>query len=360
MPKLLIVDDSALMRKHLRTLFEETGSFEVRTARNGRDALEQIDAFEPDVVTLDVNMPEMDGLTCLGEIMASAPRPVVMVSSLTSEGAAVTLEAMQLGAVDYVEKPGGTVSLNIDGIRREMIDKVRVAVRAKPRRAHGLLDRVRRSGRAAVPAPRRAAPRVGWSDGLVLIGVSTGGPRTLEEILPDLPADLPWPIVIAQHMPRAFTGAFAQRLDKVCALDVSEVVGPTPLTPGRVYIGRGDADVVIERRLGRLLVNTIPSDTSLRWHPSVDRLVRSASGHLPGDSLVAVQLTGMGDDGAAAMAELRRSGGRTIAESEESAVVFGMPAELIKQGGATVTLPARSIPNQLISWLSRGSDGSRP
>ncbi|MEE7438725.1 response regulator, partial [Methylobacterium oryzae] len=144
MPKLLIVDDSALMRKHLRLIFEETGQFEVRTARNGRDALDQIDSFEPDVVTLDINMPEMDGLTCLGEIMAARPRPVVMVSSLTRESAAVTLEAMQLGAVDYVEKPGGTVSLNIGEVRDEMVAKVRVAARAKPRRARGLLERVRR------------------------------------------------------------------------------------------------------------------------------------------------------------------------------------------------------------------------
>jgi two-component system chemotaxis response regulator CheB len=131
MPKLLIVDDSALMRKHLRLIFEETGLFEVRTARNGRDALDQLGAYEPDVITLDINMPEMDGLTCLGEIMAVSPRPVVMVSSLTSEGATVTLEAMQLGAVDYVEKPGGTVSLNIGDVRDEMVEKVRVAARAR-------------------------------------------------------------------------------------------------------------------------------------------------------------------------------------------------------------------------------------
>ncbi|MGU3478940.1 chemotaxis-specific protein-glutamate methyltransferase CheB [Methylobacterium sp. D48H] len=351
MPKLLIVDDSALMRKHLRLIFEETGQFEVRTARNGRDALDQIDSFEPDVVTLDINMPEMDGLTCLGEIMAARPRPVVMVSSLTRESAAVTLEAMQLGAVDYVEKPGGTVSLNIGEVRDEMVAKVRVAARAKPRRARGLLDRVRR-GRGEI-AKRRPAPRTAARvEGCVLIGVSTGGPRTLEEILPELPADLPWPVVIAQHMPGSFTGAFAQRLDRLCALGVVEVTAPVPLAAGRVYIGRGDADVVIERRLGRLAVATVPSDPALRWHPSVDRLVRSARDHLLPEALIGVELTGMGDDGAAALAALRAAGGRTIAEAESSAVVFGMPAELIRLGGATLTLPARSIPAQLVGWLS--------
>lgn len=348
MTKLLIVDDSALMRKFLRMIFEESGFSEVRTARNGRDALEQVALFDPDVVTLDINMPEMDGLTCLSEIMAETPRPVVMVSSLTSESAAVTLEAMQLGAVDYVEKPGGTVSLNIGTIRDAMVDKVRVAARAKPRRAHGLLDRMRRTRQAQ---PRRA-PAARRPEGCILIGVSTGGPRTLEDILPELPADLPWPVVIAQHMPGSFTGPFAQRLDRICALTVREVTTPVPLAPGHVYIGQGDSDVVIERRLGRLVVASLPSDPALRWHPSVDRLVRSALAVLPPQGLVAVELTGMGDDGAAAMSELHAAGGRTIAEAESSAVVFGMPAELIRRGGATLTLPARSIPTQLVSWVS--------
>ncbi|GJE27665.1 chemotaxis-specific protein-glutamate methyltransferase CheB [Methylobacterium organophilum] len=348
MTKLLIVDDSALMRKFLRMIFEESGFSEVRTARNGRDALEQVALFDPDVVTLDINMPEMDGLTCLSEIMAETPRPVVMVSSLTSESAAVTLEAMQLGAVDYVEKPGGTVSLNIGTIRDAMVDKVRVAARAKPRRAHGLLDRMRRTRQAQ---PRRA-PAARRPEGCILMGVSTGGPRTLEDILPELPADLPWPVVIAQHMPGSFTGPFAQRLDRICALTVREVTTPVPLAPGHVYIGQGDSDVVIERRLGRLVVASLPSDPALRWHPSVDRLVRSALAVLPPQGLVAVELTGMGDDGAAAMSELHAAGGRTIAEAESSAVVFGMPAELIRRGGATLTLPARSIPTQLVSWVS--------
>jgi two-component system chemotaxis response regulator CheB len=350
MPKLLIVDDSALMRKHLRMIFEETGQFEVQTARNGRDALDQLGRFDPDVITLDINMPEMDGLTCLGEIMTTRPRPVVMISSLTSESAAVTLEAMQLGAVDYVEKPGGTVSLNIADARDEMVQKVRGAVGAKPRRARGLVDRVRRGHTEIVS--RKAPQPATRVDGCVLIGVSTGGPRTLEEILPELPANLPWPVVIAQHMPGPFTGPFALRLDRLCALKVVEVAGPMPLTAGHVYIGRGDADVVIQRKLGRLTVNSVPSDPSLRWHPSVDRLVRSARDHMPAEALIGVELTGMGDDGAAAMTALKAEGGRTIAEAESSAVVFGMPAELIRLGGATLTLPARTIPGQLVSWLS--------
>jgi two-component system chemotaxis response regulator CheB len=309
------------------------------------------------VVTLDVNMPEMDGLTCLGELMASgSDARVVMVSSLTERGAEVTLRALELGAVDFVPKPDGTVSLSIDRISGLLVSKLRAAARARPRRAHRLRDRVHAQRvemeqRAAAGAARRAAVSAGVT-GIVLIGVSTGGPRTLEEILPELPADFPWPVVVAQHMPSSFTGVFAKRMDSVCALEVVEVSAPTPLAPGHVYLGRGDADIVVERRLGRMTANSVRQDDSL-WHPSTDRLVKSALEIVPAASLVGVLLTGMGNDGATAMTALRRRGAHTIAESEATAVVFGMPAELIRMGGAELVLPATSIARQLIGWSRR-------
>ena len=272
--KLLIVDDSALMRKCLREIFEGGGKFEIITAKNGREALAQIELHNPDVVTLDINMPEMDGLTCLSEIMAKSPRPVVMVSSITTKGAQATLEALELGAVDFVEKPGGTVSLNIDSVRRELIVKIEAAARSKPRRTRGLVQRVRQAA-DRTPKPRPTAPAEGVA-GLVVIGVSTGGPRTLEDILPELPADFPWPVVIAQHMPGAFTGSFAARLDKICALHVVEVSSALPLKRGHIYIGRGNADVILDTRLGRAIVNSVGEDSQHLWHPSVERLVRSA------------------------------------------------------------------------------------
>jgi two-component system chemotaxis response regulator CheB len=356
--RLLVVDDSALMRKHMRQVFEAEGDFELAFARNGREALELGDSFRPDVVTLDVNMPELDGLSCL-EQMAAAGQParVVMVSSLTEQGAAVTLRALELGAVDFVPKPDGTVSLSIDRIRPVLVGKVRAAARARPRRAVGLRDRmaarreqVERS--AAVSLAQRGASRAGIS-GLVLIGVSTGGPRTLEEILPALPPDFAWPVLVAQHMPASFTGVFARRMDGLCPLEVTEVDGPMPLAAGRIYIGRGDADLVVEKRLGRLVAASVASDDSL-WHPSADRLVASAMAAVPASMLHGVLLTGMGHDGAMQMAALRQQGGRTIAESEESAVVFGMPAELIRRGGADLVLPAEAVARQLISWSRRG------
>lgn len=355
--RLLVVDDSALMRKLMRQIFEDEGDFELAFARNGREALQQAETFRPDVVTLDVNMPELDGLTCLQRLMAGGSEArVVMVSSLTEAGAEVTLRALELGAVDFVPKPDGTVSLSIDRIRGALIGKVRAAARARPRRSHGLRERVRTQRveverRAASGLAERAATRSGVP-GLVVIGVSTGGPRTLEEILPELPGDFPWPVVVAQHMPATFTGVFARRMDGVCALEVIEVASATPLAPGRVYIGRGDADIVVERRLGRLVANSVPSDSSL-WHPSADRLTSSALEVMPAAGLVGVLLTGMGNDGAQAMTALRRRGGRTIAEAESTAVVFGMPAELIRLGGADLVLPADAVARQLIAWSLR-------
>jgi len=170
--------------------------------------------------------------------------------------------------------------------------------------------------------------------------------------VPELPADFPWPIVVAQHMPASFTNVFARRLNGVCALEVMEVDAAIPLAPGHVYIGRGDADIVVERRLGRLVANSVPSNDSL-WHPSANRLVASALEVMPAAAMVGVLLTGMGNDGASEMTKLRQRGGRTVAEAESTAVVFGMPAELIQMGGADVVLPCDQVSRQLIAWSRR-------
>jgi len=347
--RLLIVDDSALMRKVLRDIFLETGRFEAQTARNGADALLQIERFNPDVVTLDVNMPEMDGLTCLSHIMARHPRPVVMVSSITQKGAAATMEALGLGAVDFVAKPGGTVSLELDAVAGEIVAKVEAATRARPRIARAIASATRARTEQAAPRPRPASARA--PAGLVLIGVSTGGPRTLEDILPLLPASFPWPVVVVQHMPAAFTASFAARLNNLCALEVREVSAPTPLAAGTVYIAHGGADLVVERTLGRIVARSIPEDPAHRWHPSVDKLVASAMNVMEPRALVGVLLTGMGDDGAHAMTELLKGGGRTIAEDASTAVVFGMPGELVRLGGASKVLPCDEVAAQLNSWI---------
>ncbi|WP_109772939.1 chemotaxis-specific protein-glutamate methyltransferase CheB [Quadrisphaera granulorum] len=402
--KVLVVDDSALMRKALTGILTVDDDVEVVLARNGEDALDVIAREQPDVVTLDVNMPVMDGITCLSRIMADFPRPVVMVSSITEKGAIATLEALELGAVDYVAKPGGTVSLNLAEAGEEIRRKVRSAAQARVSSGTSLLSRLRsrREQAAAASAsssssssrrtsamrtttagttsahdltarvprtprtPRTptatwsapAEPTGGGAPGelsaltdLVLVGSSTGGPAVLTMLAEGLRHDLGAPVVIAQHMPASFTAALAQRLDACCALRVQEVTGLVALERGNVYIARGDADIVISDRDGQLMARPAPAGPQYRWHPSVDRLVASALDRVDPHRTVGVLLTGMGDDGAEQFSRLHALGGRTVAESEESAVVWGMPGQLVARGGATRVLDAEQVAAQVNAWV---------
>jgi two-component system chemotaxis response regulator CheB len=357
---LLVVDDSALIRRLFGELFSDAGGFEIAFARNGVEALQQIEAFQPDVVTLDVHMPEMDGLACLDQIMLLRPCPVVMVSAMTEAGADVTLEAMDLGAVDFVPKPGGAISLKMDALGPLLVEKVRGAATARLPKAHRLAERLRlRNGERMPPRPvppqrsERPAPMPHPRpfDGMVLVGTSTGGPPALDALLGWLPADFPCPILVAQHMPATFTGPLSRRLDKLCALTVVEVTRPTPLAPGHVYIGKGDADLIVGSRPSGLVALPAPSKAEYRWHPSVDRLVSTAMDHVAAERLIGILMTGMGNDGAASMTELRERGGRTIAESEETAVVWGMPGELVRAGGADWVEPLDEIAGRLLELV---------
>ena len=360
MIRLLIVDDSALMRRLISGVFADLGDFELAVARDGVEALEKLQSFQPHVVTLDIHMPQMDGLACLDRIMVERPCPVIMVSSLTEAGATATLEAMQLGAIDFIAKPEGAISLAMNEFAPPLIDKVRAAAKARLRPTLRLAERVKlrlKAGGLEKPAPPMkafAGPVSGRGplDGVVIVGSSTGGPPALDALLSPLPKDFPWPILIAQHMPSSFTGALARRLDKLCALDVAEVTQPMPLTVGCVYVGKGDADIIVASRAGRIVVTAAPASAEHRWHPSVDRLVTTAMQHLGAPRLIGVLMTGMGDDGAAAMTKLSAAGGRTIAEAEETAVVWGMPGELVRAGGAQVVAPLGDIARQLLEWAA--------
>jgi two-component system chemotaxis response regulator CheB len=362
------------MRKLLEGIFLDEGDFDIRLARNGNEALDLVRAFDPQIVTLDVQMPGMDGLTCLSRIMIEAPRPVVMISSLTEEGAEATLEAIELGAVDFVAKPGGAVSLEIDRLRPVLVEKVRAAAGARIRRTLRLTERVRHRIRGAVLAsqsrPGRTRPQIdarvgdgavkagdGALSGLVLIGTSTGGPAALDVVLPQLPPDFPWPVLVAQHLPASFTGAFARRLDRGCHLDVVEVSQPMPLKPGTIYIGKGDADVTVAPRPAGLIAMPVPAKAGYLWHPSVERMVASALDHLDASQLIGVMMTGMGNDGAEAMKRLRLAGGRTIAEAESSAIVWGMPGELVKNGGAEKVRPLEDIAATILDMVSSHAPG---
>jgi two-component system chemotaxis response regulator CheB len=289
--------------------------------------------------------------------MIEHPCPVVMVSSLTAEGAETTLQALRLGAVDFVAKPEGAISLHIDELTAELTSKVRAAAGAKLKSSARLKERIQhRLGGTASENPLRRpskseTPIRATGAGLVLVGTSTGGPPALETLLTSLPADFPWPILVAQHMPASFTGALAQRLDRICALNVVEVTRQTLLQRGNVYIGRGDGDIVVGQRAAGLMASPARPKADYLWHPSTDRLVRSAMEHVDPARLVGILMTGMGNDGAEAMARLHAEGGRTIAEAEETAVVWGMPGELVAAKGADWILPLPDIASCLLKLV---------
>lgn len=346
MTTVLVVDDSALVRKVLRRFFEDEG-MTVETARSGLEALARLKTLRPDVMTLDIQMPDLDGLSVLHRVMTSHAVPVVMVSVLTSEGSRTTMEALALGAVDFVAKPDASVSLRLDEVRHDLVGKVSRAARAHVRTRTSAGAALRpvehRPTRQPVHVSRRPTE-------VVLIGSSTGGPAALSEIISALPRNFP-PVVIAQHLPAAFTPHLSDRLGRTGGMRSEEAGAPTQLRWGTVYVGRGDADVLLTRRRGELVVKSVPAHPEGRWHPGVDRLVRSALDVVPPANLIGVLLSGMGDDGAETMCTLAGRGGRTIAESQESAVVWGMPGALVERGGATVVLETERIAEQLRGWV---------
>jgi two-component system chemotaxis response regulator CheB len=279
-----------------------------------------------------------------------------MVSALTEHGADETLAALEMGAVDFVAKPQGTISLHADEFAPFILERVRTAAEIKIRRSARLADRLRFNSGAKTARPpsgriarRPLAERPSLpADVLVLVGASTGGPPALDALLSSLPANFGWPILIAQHMPATFTASFARRLDALCQLPVVEVTAPTSVEGGTIYIGRGDADMLVGKRAGGLMVMPAPSSPDHRWHPSVDRLVASAMMHWSAKNLVGILLTGMGNDGATAMTELKLAGGHTIAEAEETAVVWGMPGDLVRRNGATDVVGLPQIADRLL------------
>lgn len=348
--KVLIADDSALMRKALKRIIESDPKFEViASARDGEDAVEKARSLQPDVITMDVNMPKMDGLTALQIIVEEEIAPVVVVSSLTRDGSVTAFEALELGAFDYVEKPGGTVSANIYKVAEGLREKLLAAYKTSRKRRimHRLASR-----RRVVPVSvgeEKELPRVSvgtldfWA---VAIGISTGGPKTIYEVLPLLPANLKGAVFLVQHMPPQFTKQYAERLNTYCQMRVVEAEDGMIVEPGTVYVGKGGYHLKLRRVESSLKIrlSKIPNHLFI---PSVDVMMESVAEHF-GKKTLGVLMTGMGDDGASAMVKIRRMGGYTIAESEETAIVFGMPAEAIERGGADVVLPSHKIARHIV------------
>jgi len=342
--KVVVIDDSAFMRKALSTMLSKDPEIEVvAAARDGEEGLEMIRRHQPDVVTLDIEMPRMDGLTALRHIMMEMPRPVLMVSSLTSEGAEATLKAMELGAVDFIPKQLSKVSLDIVKIEDDLRAKVKLI--ARRRMSHlsrsPLAARVRAAASGAAAPASSAAPaerpaRAGRPGGsqtrdLVAIGVSTGGPPAVQKVLSFLPQDFPAGILIAQHMPAAFTGPFAKRLDSVCQITVKEAEDGERLQHGVAYVAPGGKHLRIDQKVSRIEVRVVEEPREALYKPSASVLFDSVAAGV-GRRGLGVVLTGMGSDGLDGMRVLKAKGGRALAQSDSTCVVYGMPKAIVDAG----------------------------
>lgn len=349
MIKVLIVDDSAFMRKALTSMLQEDPEIKVvGTARDGLEALQMIQELKPDIVTMDVEMPRMDGITALKEIMSKNPVPVIMVSSLTTEGAKVTLEALELGAVDFIPKNLSELSVNIVKIKGMLIDKIKtIARRGVVRRGPSI-----RAPEPKVEVPKVEIPKARISSerkvGIVSIGTSTGGPKALQEIIPKLPKDFPVPIVIAQHMPPNFTKPFAERLNQLSQLSVKEAEEGETIKAGMVYVAPGRGHMRLKRRGIETYITISDDREEFIYRPSVDALMLSVAECFPGRSL-GVILTGMGNDGAKGAKKIKETGGRVFAQNEETCVVYGMPRAVVEAGIADKIVPLEEMAGEIIN-----------
>lgn len=339
--KVLIVDDSALIRSILKEIISGFPDFEVvGAAPDPYVAREMIKQLNPDVLTLDVEMPRMDGLDFLERLMRLRPMPVVMISSLTEKGAEVTMRALELGAIDFVTKPKAASTLELEEYADEIAEKLRAAARAKVRVVN--TANTRSTGeKAKIRTP------FSTSEKIICIGASTGGTEAIKAVLIQMPSDSPG-IVVAQHMPPGFTRTFAERLNKLCDLHVVEAKGGERVLPGHVFIAPGDDHLLLKRSGANYVTELSKAAPVNRHRPSVDVLFNSAA-QSAGQNAVGVILTGMGRDGAQGLLEMRNAGSFTIAQDEESCVVYGMPKEAVNIGAVERTVPLEKIAQELLN-----------
>ena len=346
--KAIVVDDSAFMRKALSMMLESDPEIKVvATARDGYEAIEKIKKFKPDIVTLDVEMPRMNGLEALKRIMKECPVPVLMVSSLTTEGAEVTIEALKLGAVDFIPKQLSYVSVDIVKIKDELVNKVKSIARSRYIRRKIFGERLKVE---TIEKETERFKPVRKVFKLVAIGISTGGPLSLQHVVPRIPADFPTGIVIAQHMPPRFTKSLADRLNSMSSIEVKEAQDRDKITPGTALIAQGGRNIVFEKRGVDFVVRIVDYPNTI-YKPSVDLMMESAA-EVFGDSVLGVIMTGMGKAGLEGLRKVKSKGGYVIAQNEETCVVYGMPKAVVEAGLADSILPLDKIATALVKLVN--------
>lgn len=337
--KVLVVDDSAFMRKMLSDILNSDDEIEVvGTAKDGVEAIDKTMQLRPDVITLDIEMPRMDGLTALYHIMNKNPTPVLMISAMNKRDADVVIKSMEYGAVDYIPKT--FISPDIGKIEDEILSKVKMASKVKVSRIQFISRRIR---------VREFVKLRPSANKLVVIGASTGGPQALIKILSSLPEDFDSGIIIVQHMPPPFTASLAERLNSHSALEVKEAEDSEVIISGKIYIAPGDFHTVVKSNRGKVMIKLEKTGAVSGHRPSVDVVLRSAA-DVYADNLTAVILTGMGKDGAEGVKDVKTKGGRVIAQDESSSAVFGMPNSAIKTGMVDKILPLEKIIEEILKW----------
>ncbi len=345
----LVVDDSAFMRRILTDILESTGDIKVLgTAKDGLEALEKVKTVKPDVITLDVEMPAMDGISCLKELQKITDAPVIMLSGLTKSGEKATIEALEAGAIDFITKPTGLFDITGEQKKREIVKKIKMAGSVRRKAAAIVRDEVIR------PVVHTEHPQQRNSElkTLVAIGTSTGGPKALQEILPYIPGDIPAAVVIVQHMPPGFTKSLADRLNTLCDLSVKEAEDDEVIKPGYAYIAPGDYHMEVRKGTGDVLRIKLTKDSPVGGHrPAVNVMMNSVAATRL-SSVIGVILTGMGTDGTEGIINIKKSNqGVILSQDEKSCVVYGMPKSAVKTGVVDEVVPLKKMAEAIVKYL---------
>jgi len=336
--RILVVDDSAVIRRYIIRLLKEAG-YEVDFSKNGQEALEKLREKHYSLVTLDIEMPVLNGIETLKILMKERPTRVLMISSFTSQNADITFQALELGAIDYIPKPKSSVE--ISKISQEIVQKVKKALQVLPKNINK---------KQLTLSNETVDINTNIDMKFILIGASTGGPRLIEAICKNLPQEYPHALCIVQHMPTEFTTNFAKRLNTLSKVEVLEANNGVELKKSRVIIAKGGKHLHFRKKLKNYSCVLTPNTQERFFTPSVDEMFFSALNILPAKNILAIELTGIGDDGADGIVALKKAGAYTLAENEESAVVYGMPKEAAERGGATKVLPFNKILEEIIHY----------